>query len=173
MAGVNKVILVGNLGKDPEMRKSQNGLSITNFTMATTERRSNEDHTEWHRIVLFDRLAEVAKEYLRKGSQVFIEGRLQTKSWEDSSGNKRTTTEIIGSNMVMLSPRRDGGASASPSASQHDQALPSGSGYSSPPRDSFRDSPPKARPAQAAEVTEEYPIEEDNEPLPTDGDLPF
>ncbi len=107
MSGVNKVILVGNLGADPSMRYTPNGTAVANFNIATTERFTNkngerESRTEWHRIVAWARLAEICNQYLKKGKQVYIEGRLQTRTWEDQSGNKRSTTEVIANNMVML-----------------------------------------------------------------------
>lgn len=107
MAGVNKVILVGNLGKDPEVRHLENGASVANFSIATTEtykdRTTGErkDQTEWHNIVLWRGLAEIAEKYLRKGSQVYIEGKLRTRSWE-KDGITRYTTEVVGDNMTML-----------------------------------------------------------------------
>jgi len=107
MAGVNKVILIGNLGADPEMRYTSSGTAVANFRLATTERWTNTDggkgeRTEWHRIVAFGRLGEICGEYLAKGKQVYIEGRLQTRNWEDRDGNQRTTTEIIATGMQML-----------------------------------------------------------------------
>jgi single-strand DNA-binding protein len=107
MAGVNKVILVGNLGADPEIRYTPGGTAVANFRIATTESYKNkegqkEDKTEWHRIVTFGKLAEICGEYLNKGKQVYIEGRIQTSQWEDKEGNKRYTTEIICNQMQML-----------------------------------------------------------------------
>ena len=107
MAGVNKAILMGNLGADPEMRYTSNGTAVANFRIATTERWTNpngekEERTEWHRIVAFGRLGEICGEYLSKGKQVYIEGRLQTRSWEDQDGNKRYSTEIVAQTMQML-----------------------------------------------------------------------
>ena len=106
---VNKVILIGNLGKDPEVRYTPTGLAIANLTMATTEAwkdkqtGANTEKTEWHRVVFYQRLAEIAGEYLRKGSKIFIEGRLQTRKWQDkTSGQDRYTTEIVADNMQML-----------------------------------------------------------------------
>src|SRR5512137_1288617 len=100
MAGVNKVILIGNLGADPEIRYTSNGTAVANFRLATTERCNNptgekEERTEWHRIVAFGKLGEICGEYLGKGKQVYIEGRIQTRTWEDKDGKQRTTTEII------------------------------------------------------------------------------
>ncbi len=108
MAGVNKVILLGNLGGDPEVKYAPSGVAFANFSLATSrnwkDRDTGErkDQTEWHRIVVWRRLAEICGEYLRKGSQVYIEGRLQTRSWEDKDGNKRWTTEIVALEMQML-----------------------------------------------------------------------
>ena len=124
---VNKVILVGNLGKDPEVRYSQAGAAIASFSVATTETwkkqdGSKEELTEWHRIVAFGRLAEICGEYLQKGSKVFIEGRLQTRSWDDKDGQKKYTTEIVAREMKMLSPR--GSGDASQSQQYNDQPFP-------------------------------------------------
>lgn len=109
MAGVNKVILIGNLGADPEIRYLSNGTAVANFRIATTENRINRSgekvsFTEWHRIVAFGRLAEICKDYLNKGKQVYIEGRLRTRQWEDKNGNRRSTTEVIALQMQMLGP---------------------------------------------------------------------
>jgi len=106
---VNKVILIGNLGADPEVRYTQNGTAVANFRMATTEtwkkEGEKEELTEWHRVVVFGRLAEICGEYLSKGSKVYIEGRIQTRKWEDRDGNPRYTTEIVAREMKMLSSR--------------------------------------------------------------------
>ena len=120
MASVNKVILVGNLGADPELRYTPSGKAVASFSIATTEQWGSKDgekgeRTEWHRIVAWARLGEICGEYLRKGSQVYIEGRLQTRSWEDRDGNKRYTTEIVAQSMQMLgsatgSPAKGGAA---------------------------------------------------------------
>jgi single-strand DNA-binding protein len=117
MASVNKVILVGNVGRDPELRYTQSGQPVASFSVATNERFKDKDgnwkdRTEWHRIVAWARLAEICGEYLRKGSQVFIEGRIQTRDWEDKEGNKRPTTEVIALGMQMLGRRGGEGASA-------------------------------------------------------------
>ena len=115
--GVNKVILIGNLGKDPEVRYMPNGNAVANITLATSESWKDkqtgeqQEKTEWHRVVMFRRLGEIAGEYLKKGSQVYIEGRLQTRSWEDRDGNKRYMTEIVAQTMQMLgSPGGKGGS---------------------------------------------------------------
>jgi single-strand DNA-binding protein len=114
MASVNKVILVGNVGRDPELRYTQSGQPVASFSVATNERFKDrdgnwKDRTEWHRIVAWARLAEICGEYLRKGSQVYIEGRIQTRDWEDKEGNKRQTTEIVALSMQMLGRRGEGG----------------------------------------------------------------
>jgi single-strand DNA-binding protein len=108
--GLNKVLLIGNLGADPEIKYSQSGTPFANFRLATSESRKNtegewENKTEWHKVVMIGRQAEVCKDYLHKGSKVFIEGRLQTRSWDDQNGQKHYITEIIGFNMVMLDPK--------------------------------------------------------------------
>ena len=114
--GINKVILVGNLGKDPEVRYMSNGNAVCNVTLATSEswkdKQTGEqkDKTEWHNIVFYRRLAEIAGEYLRKGSQVYVEGKLQTRKWQDKNGNDRYTTEIIANEMQMLGGRGGGSA---------------------------------------------------------------
>ena len=113
--GINKVILVGNLGKDPETRYMPSGKAVTNFSIATSEswkdKQTGEqkEQTEWHNIVMYDRLAEIAAEYLRKGSQVYVEGRIRTRKWQDKEGRDRYTTEIVASEMQMMGGR--GGAS--------------------------------------------------------------
>jgi single-strand DNA-binding protein len=109
--GVNKVILIGNLGKDPQQRAMPSGKPVVNFSVATTEQwrdkqtGENKEATEWHNVVMFDRLAEIAAEYLRKGSQVYIEGKIRTRKWQDKEGNDRYTTEIIANEMSMLGGR--------------------------------------------------------------------
>ena len=108
MAGVNKVILIGNLGKDPEVRYLEGGIAVANFPIATTEtfRDKNggkKEQTEWHQVVMWRRLAEVSEKYLRKGQQVYIEGKIRSRSWADKDGNKRYTTEIFGDVLTILS----------------------------------------------------------------------
>jgi len=124
MAGVNKVILIGNLGRDPELRYTQNGQAVVNFSLATSENWKDSDgerqeRTEWHRIVAWGRTGELCAQYLSKGRTVYIEGRLQTRDWEDREGNKRTTTEINAQTVQFLGGPRGSG----------DQ----GPGYSGPP----------------------------------------
>jgi single-strand DNA-binding protein len=119
MASVNKVILIGNLGRDPEVRYTPNGDAVANLSIATTERWKDkngemQEQTEWHRVAFFGRQAEVCGEYLRKGSSVYVEGRLQTRKWTDKEGNERTTTEIRGDRMQMLGGRGGGGTREMP-----------------------------------------------------------
>jgi single-strand DNA-binding protein len=116
--GINKVILIGNLGADPETRAMPSGTTVANLRIATSEswrdKQSGEqqERTEWHRVALFGRLAEIAGEYLRKGSQVYIEGSLRTRKWQDKQGNERYSTEIIGNELQMLGGRSGAGAGA-------------------------------------------------------------
>ena len=129
MASVNKVILIGNLGADPELRYTPAGRGVVNFRMATTRNWTTKDgekreETEWHRIVAWDKLAEICGEYLKKGSPVYIEGRIQTRSWEDQSGTKRWSTEIVGGEMKMLGSRQATEAQSSSSTPPPDD-LPS------------------------------------------------
>lgn len=118
--GVNKVIIIGNLGADPEMRYMPSGSAVANLRVATSESwkdkatGENQEKTEWHRIVFFNRLAEIAGEYLKKGSKIYIEGSLRTNKWQDQSGNERYTTEIIGNTLQMLDSR--GGSAPSMNA---------------------------------------------------------
>ena len=118
---VNKAILIGNLGGDPEVRYTQNGTAVANFSLATSEKWKDKDgqlqeQTEWHKIVAFARLGEICGEYLSKGSRVYIEGRIQTRQWEDKDGNKRYTTEIVAREMKMLDSRgqQPGGGDENP-----------------------------------------------------------
>ena len=128
--GVNKVILIGNLGADPETRYTSGGAAVTNVRLATTDqwrdKQSGEqqERTEWHRVVMFGRLAEIAAEYLRKGSQCYIEGRIQTRKWQGQDGQDRYTTEIVASDMQMLGGRGGGAGSyqSAPAESDSDDA---------------------------------------------------
>ena len=137
--GVNKVILVGNLGKDPEMKYSASGAAIANLTIATSDSWNDKqtgekvEKTEWHRVVAFQRLAEIMGEYLKKGSQVYIEGRLQTRKWQDQNGQDRYTTEVVANDMQMLGGR--GGDAGG-------QAQQGGGG-------GFRNNPPQQQSSQA------------------------
>ncbi len=129
MAGLNKVILIGNIGRDPELRYTASGQPVANFSLATSESWTNRDgereqRTEWHRIVAWGRLAEICGEHLSKGKQVYIEGRLQTREWEDRDGNKRRTTEVTAQQLLMLGRRGDAPSGGGP---ETDDA-PSGDG---------------------------------------------
>ena len=114
--GVNKVILIGNLGADPEVRHTPDGVAVANFNLATSEswndRTSGEkqERTEWHRLVVWRKLAEIAGQYLKKGSKIYVEGKLQTRSWDDQSGQKRYTTEVVVNDFQMLDSRNEAGA---------------------------------------------------------------
>jgi len=126
---INKVILIGNLGADPEIRYTQGGTPVCNFRIATTERWKGQDgqqqeQTEWHSIVAWRRLAEICSEYLSKGSKVYIEGKLQTRKWQDQNGNDRYTTEIVARDMQMLSPRGTSAGNESYGANSGYQDLP-------------------------------------------------
>lgn len=120
MAGVNKVILVGNLGKDPEVRSLENGVKVARFSLATSETYKDKNtseritQTEWHNVTLWRSLAEIAEKYLTKGSQVYIEGKLQTRSYQDKDGITKYTTEIVGQNLTMLGGKPSDGQSSSP-----------------------------------------------------------
>lgn len=136
--GINKAILIGNLGVDPETRHTAGGNAVTNIRIATSEswrdRQSGEqqERTEWHRVVLFGKLGEIAGEYLRKGSKVYIEGRIQTRKWQGQDGQDRYTTEIVANEMQMLDSRGGGGGGAPYSDNGPSQG---GGGYDGPPSD--------------------------------------
>ncbi|MCL6565213.1 MAG: single-stranded DNA-binding protein [Acidobacteriia bacterium] len=126
---VNRVILVGRLGRDPETRYTSSGQAVCNFTLATNEvyrSRTGErqERTEWHRIVLWGKLAETAQQHLKKGSLVYIEGRIQTRQWDDRDGNKRTSIEIVANTFRMLGGRGEGAAELEPAASEPEAAEP-------------------------------------------------
>jgi single-strand DNA-binding protein len=139
--GINKVILVGNLGADPENRTSQTGNAITNISIATSETWKDkstgqqQERTEWHRVVFFNRLAEIAAEYLRKGSKVYVEGSLRTRKWQDQNGQDRYTTEVVGNEMQMLDSRGmggdqyGGGTQSAPPPQPQPQPTSGGSGF--------------------------------------------
>ena len=143
MASINKVMLIGNLGKDPEIRYMPSGDAIANLTLATTENWKDkagekQEKTEWHRVSMFGRMAEIAGEYLKKGSSVYIEGKLQTRKWQDKEGNDRYTTEIVANEMKMLGSRASGGDTGMDKSA------------SSPPVGGAKPSRPASNPAPAA-----------------------
>jgi single-strand DNA-binding protein len=150
--GINKVILIGNLGADPETRAMPSGTTVANLRIATSEswkdRQSGEqqERTEWHRVALFGRLAEVAAEYLRKGSQVYIEGSLRTRKWQDKQGNERYSTEIVASDMQMLGGRAGGAGAGMPS------------GESGRERSDFPEAPASAPSAEREEFDDDIPF---------------
>ena len=161
MAGsVNKVILIGNLGKDPEVKFTPNGVPVAKFTLATNERFKDkagewQDRTEWHNVVLWQRLAEIAGEYLKKGGKVYIEGRLQTRSWDDkTSGQKKYMTEVVASDLILLGGRGEGGGGGDYAGSSRGASSSSGS-------NNFDQRTPEPEPAGASSG----PI--------TDEDIPF
>lgn len=129
MSSLNRVVILGNLGKDPELVYSQSGMAIAKFSLATNERRKGRDgewneEVEWHSVVLFDKKAEVAGEYLKKGSTALIEGSLRTSSWDDKeTGQKRYKTEVIGSNLVLVGGRRQAEESPAPSRGEQDGTM--------------------------------------------------
>lgn len=153
--GVNKVIIIGNLGADPEVRYMPSGSAVTNIRVATSEgwkdKQSGEtqERTEWHRIVFFNRLAEIASEYLRKGSKVYIEGSLRTNKWQDQSGQERYTTEIIANSMQMLDAK--GGAAGA-------SYEPSSSSSSSASSKFAQESVPMSEPAMTADFDDDIPF---------------
>ncbi len=174
MAGVNKVILVGNLGKDPEVRYTPDGKAVTNITLATSESWKDkntgqrQEKTEWHRIVFFGGLATVAGEYLRKGSKVYIEGKLQTRKWQDQSGQDRYTTEIVvdfGGAMQMLDSRT-GGDTAFAQDSQANQNFQQNQTPQQAPQQN------QAAPQQAAQAPQSAPASQPFEDE-FDDDIPF
>ena len=167
--GINKVILVGNLGQDPETRYMPSGGAVTNVTIATSETWKDkqtgqpQERTEWHRVVFFNRLAEIAGEYLKKGSKVYVEGSLRTRKWQDQSGQDRYTTEIVAAEMQMLDSRSGGGMSGGYGDD----------GYSQAPAPQQRR---QAAPAPSA-PQRQAPAQQQNAPAPGfddfDDDIPF
>ncbi|MCC7080352.1 MAG: single-stranded DNA-binding protein [Burkholderiales bacterium] len=159
MASVNKVILIGNLGRDPETRYMPNGEAVTNVTIATTEtwkdRTSGErqEKTEWHRVTFYRRLAEIASEYLKKGSQVYVEGRLETRKWTDKEGKDRYTTEIIAAEMRMLGSRPGAGAPNYDAADDGAAARPAARAGAGAPAKA-----PAKSPAGIAEMDDDIPF---------------
>jgi len=166
--GVNKVILIGNLGQDPELRYTGSGTAVCNFSLATTESYKDRDgnmveNTEWHRVVAWARLAEICGEYLSKGRQVYIEGQLQTRSWEDKDGNTRYTTEIKAREMQMLGSRDGGGSDGYDDGGGYDQSAKPQRQASS---GGGNGGGAKPRPQQKPAATDDYEFAPDD-------DLPF
>ncbi|WP_315308891.1 single-stranded DNA-binding protein SSB1 [Pantoea vagans] len=181
--GVNKVILVGNLGQDPEVRYMPNGGAVANITLATSESwrdkqtGENKEITEWHRVVLFGKLAEVAGEYLKKGSQVYIEGQLRTRKWQDQGGQERYTTEVVvnvGGTMQMLGGRQQGGNAGAP-AGGGAQGGGNNNGWGQPQQPQGNNNQfsggAQSRPQQQPQSA---PASSNNEPpMDFDDDIPF
>jgi len=149
--GVNKVILVGNLGRDPEVRYSAGGQAVANVTIATSESWKDkttgekQERTEWHRIVFFGRLAEIAGEYLKKGAQIYVEGRLQTRKWQDKEGHDRFTTEVVANEMQMLGSRSGAG-------------VPSDTGHEPPAEAATAGAAPRAKTTAGADFDDDIPF---------------
>lgn len=176
MAGVNKVIIVGRLGNDPEMRTMPNGDAVANISVATSEVWNDKttgerrEVTEWHRIVLFRRNAEVAGQYLRKGSQVYVEGKLKTRKWQDQNGQDRYTTEIQADSLTMLGGRNDNGGDFGGQQGGWNQNNNAGGNYdqsASYGNNSYAQTAPKA-PAKSAPAPQPAPVDNFS-----DDDIPF
>lgn len=153
MAGLNKITLIGNLGRDPEVRYTPDGLAVTSFSLAVTEKYKGEERTLWFRVSAFGKLGEICGEYLSKGKQVYVEGRLHTSEWKDREGNTRFGLEVTASQMLMLGLKGDSAAS--------------GSAYDEP-----ASSPAKARPS-VSEKTAGTAMPEPRDPAPQEDDIPF
>lgn len=177
--GVNKVILIGNLGNDPETKYMPSGNAVTNITVATSESWKDkqtgqqQERTEWHRVVFFNRLAEIAGEYLRKGSKVYLEGSLRTRKWQDQSGQDRYTTEIVASEMQMLDGRSEGGYQQPQAGGYQQQAAPQQQNYQAPQPQQQQQPPAQQQPRQS------YQPQQNAAPQPAPGmddfddDIPF
>jgi single-strand DNA-binding protein len=160
MASVNKVILIGNLGRDPEVRYTPSGAAVCNVSLATTRNWKNKDsgerqeETEWHRVVFYDRLAEIAGEYLKKGRAVYVEGRLKTRKWQDKDGVEKYTTEIIAETMQLLGGREGGGTGGGAGGGEDTGYGDEGGGRSAPPpRPAAAPRAPAQRPAASKPST--------------------
>lgn len=170
--GVNKVILIGNLGNDPEVRYLPNGGAVANLTVATSETwrdkntGENKEMTEWHRVVMYRRLAEIAGEYLKKGSKVYLEGRLQTRKWQGQDGQDRYTTEIIANEMQMLDSRGAGGGMGQGAPMQQQQQ----GGWGQPQQPAYQ--PQQQQPAHQP-APQQQPQQQYNDLPDFDDDIPF
>ncbi len=169
--GVNKVILIGNLGNEPETRATQQGSMVTNMNIATDESYKDKQtgqmvpRTEWHKIVMFGRLAEIAKEYLHKGSKVYIEGRLRTQKWQGQDGSDRYTTEIVANELQMLDSKQQGGTAPMGGYQQNTaQPMQQSNSYAAPApvQQAPQQMPPQSMPQQRAPVAADF-----------DDDIPF
>ena len=179
--GVNKVILVGNVGQDPEMKYMPSGNAVTNISVATSESWKDkqtgqqQERTEWHRVVFFNRLGEIAGEYLRKGSKVYVEGSLRTRKWQDQSGQDRYSTEIVGSEMQMLDSRGDSLSNQGQSNSYQQQQVP----QQSPQTPQQQQRAPQQAPQMAPPQGQPMGVHQQQAPQPAQGfdnfddDIPF
>ena len=179
--GVNKVILVGNLGNDPEVRYMPNGNAVANLSLATSESWKNQqgqmqERTEWHRLTMYRRLAEIAGEYLKKGSQIYVEGKLQTRKWQDQQGQDRYTTEIIVDQMQMLGGREGGGQGGQGGGGyqqrpQGNQDGQQGGGYGNNNQGGGYQQPPQQQRPQGGQNQQKPPMAEPD--FDFDDDIPF
>ncbi|MFA7554722.1 MAG: single-stranded DNA-binding protein [Spongiibacteraceae bacterium] len=174
--GVNKVILVGNLGADPEQKSMPSGNAVTNITVATSETWKDkqtgqpQERTEWHRVVFFNRLAEIAGQYLSKGSKVYIEGSLRTRKWQDQSGQDRYTTEIVANEMQMLDSRGSGGGQGGDYQGGYEQQAPrQQNDYQQAPQQAPRQAPPQ----QSRPAPQQQPVAPAGNFDDFDDDIPF
>ena len=162
--GLNKVMLIGNLGADPEVRYTAGGAAVANIRLATADTWRDKDsgetqeRTEWHRVVFFGRLAEVVEQYVKKGSQLYIEGRLQTRKWQDKDGNEKFSTEIVASEMQMLGGRGGAGAGGAPSGSGERSASSFGGGGGSSGGGSRNDSAPRGQAEPPMDFDDDIPF---------------
>jgi len=175
--GVNKVILIGHCGQDPEAKFTANGAAVTNISLATSESWKDrqtgqqQERTEWHRVVFFNRLAEIVGEYVRKGTKLYIEGSLRTRKWQDQNGQDRYTTEIVGAEMQMLDSR---GGEQGGSYGGMSSGAPQQGGYSAPAQHA---SPQQSQPSPAPHAPAQAPAQAQTPPPPAmdsfDDDIPF
>lgn len=168
--GVNKVILVGNLGNDPEVRYMPNGNAVANLSLATSEswkdqQGQQQERTEWHRVTMYRRLAEIAGEYLKKGSQIYIEGKLQTRKWQDQQGNDKYTTEIIADQLQMLGGRSEGAQGGQGSYNKPAQQ--------NNPNQNYQNMPPKQGGQGAPQQNNQTPPKMAEPDFDFDDDIPF
>ncbi|MEZ8128637.1 single-stranded DNA-binding protein [Enterovibrio norvegicus] len=179
--GVNKVILIGNLGNDPEVRYLPNGGAVANLTVATSETwrdkstGENKEMTEWHRVVMYRRLAEIAGEYLKKGSKVYLEGRLQTRKWQGQDGQDRYTTEIVANEMQMLDSRSGGGMGGGQGQQPAQQnAQQQGGNWGQPQQPSYQQKPQQQAPQQQNQAPQQQNQAPQYNDMPDfDDDIPF
>ncbi|XKH60342.1 single-stranded DNA-binding protein [Halomonas sediminis] len=186
--GINKVILIGNLGQDPEVRFTPSGTAVANLNLATTDTwmdkqsGQRQERTEWHRVVMFNKLAEIGQQYLKKGSKLYIEGRLQTRKWQDQNGQDRYSTEIVANDMQMLDGRGDGGQQGGYQGAQQPQQPQQGgyqgggnqppqqSGYANP-QQGGQQRPPQPQPAPSQQGQQQGQQQNNNYGAPDPGNF--